>query len=267
MAALLPFAIPGILGLLSSIPSIVSLARGKGGKLRRVRRVRRHARKGGMIKRHKRYLRVKHHKGRGVIADVVGGIPLIGSLLGPLIKSFGGKITQRQKINLMKMLIKRKGRGLVNQNTKRPFALVSRMRGRGLVNQTTKRPFALTSRIRMGGLLSPAGGKIVIRRGHYRQLPHRRIRVRGSGMLLHPTRSMRGIPLSAEDAKLIGRTVFPKSIPTNLVDKFIQKVDPNYNIFMKGNGMLLSRRGGKIHHRRLHKRRHNRIGRGYPYRF
>jgi hypothetical protein len=114
--------IPAALAGVSGIMDIVNSARRMGGK----RRVKKKCKKclpckagEGLryIRRNKLYRRRKR-RGRGIVADVFGGIPLLGSILGPIVKAMGGK----------------------------------RIRGRGLVDMAIKRPYY------RGGLLAPAGG-------------------------------------------------------------------------------------------------------------
>lgn len=208
------FIIPAIAALPSLIGGIMSLVNsGKklsGGQLMMLHRLSHHPRHGGKIMTilrkyhrlhpHRAYHRRKMHKrrkGRGVVADVAGSIPLLGSILGPIIRAFGGKIRHR-----------RRGHGLAPMYYARPYAgmglrrrkyhkhkkLHKKHHGHGLSPMYYARPYSgmgllapIGSRMLLKGrgLLAPAGGYMpyawrggTIRKGHLRKIPGRRARVR-----------------------------------------------------------------------------------------
>jgi hypothetical protein len=153
---------------------------------------------------------MRKRRGRGVVSDILGKIPLLGSFLGPIAQAFGGRLTKRQ------IMAACRGRGLAPMRYKRPYVGIggsirrghyrivngrrvhvrpTKVRGRGLAPMRYKRPY-----VGIGGLLNPAGG--TIRRGHYRYVNGRRVHVRpsvvhGRGMHLYvrkkrPMRRRRG---------------------------------------------------------------------------
>lgn len=101
----------------------------RGGKVKRHHYKKKHVKRGshkvgypkGMGKMKRRY----KMKGRGVVADTLGNIPLIGALLGPLAKAFGGKLKRMPKRN-RKAAIR---------------ALIHRLRGKGLSPMYIRRPY------------------------------------------------------------------------------------------------------------------------------
>lgn len=106
----------------------------KGGKIRhkkhRGRRGGRHVnlhRAGGRL--HKKHLKrpMRGPYGRGVVADTLGNIPLLGMVLGPLAKAFGGKL-KGAKTN------KKARRAMI-------LALVKKLRGKGLSPLSIRRPY------------------------------------------------------------------------------------------------------------------------------
>lgn len=93
MAALLPLLAMGIPALLSGVSGIMGIANEAkklhGGRLRHYRR------KGKGIK-HRPHLHVGRRKrGRGVAANIIGSIPLLGNILGPIVSALGGRVRRR----------------------------------------------------------------------------------------------------------------------------------------------------------------------------
>lgn len=195
MIPLLAMAIPA---LLSGIHSAVDIARSsrayaqgkgirhryamrrKGGRMRHLKR------KGGRVHHRKNY--AKHaRRGKGVFADIVSGIPLLGSVAGPLIRSLGGRISRGR--------VFKRGHGLAPMHMRSLTALARGPKGYGgrLMPYGAITPAAMIHKMlpmmKYGrGLLMPAGG--AVRRGHYRVVNGRRVRVaptivRGKGLRRH----------------------------------------------------------------------------------
>ncbi len=151
--------------------------RRRGGAVRR-RPKRKHVRrqKGGRLHRRKRA------RGRGVIADTLGSVPLLGALLGPLAKAFGGKLKRMPTKNrraLMFALARRlRGKGLSPMYIRRPYVSsgcgLSPMyirrpyvsSGCGLRRAGSRRPGYHLAR-RHGGRLAPIGGEYKIANKSY----------------------------------------------------------------------------------------------------
>lgn len=116
-----------------------------GGKVYRKRHIRK-ARKGrgGRIKKTYKY------KGKGVVADTLGSIPLLGALLGPLAKAFGGKLKKmprkHRRAAIMAIMRKLAGKGLSPMYLRRPYV----SSGCGLSPMYLRRPYT-------GGRLAPIG--------------------------------------------------------------------------------------------------------------
>jgi len=210
MAALIPLgltALGAIPNLISGFMGIAENARKlRGGKLRK--HVLRHMhkrpirRRGGRV--HKKRL-VK--SGRGVVADTLSNIPLLGAMLGPLARAFGGKLKKmplrQRRLYAMKLLRQLRGKGLAPMYMQRPYV------GMGLAPYGSKRshggyiPYTFKSGIRRSlapmymqrpyvgmGLLAPAGGAVVVRKGHLRKIPGRAARVRVAPTLAITGRGM-----------------------------------------------------------------------------
>ena len=180
MAHLLLPAALGLPGLIGGIMSAVEAGkRLSGGRIRR-RPLHRPMRIGGKLKKNKR------KRGRGVAADIIGGIPLLGAIAGPLVRALGGKVRRRRVA---------KGRGLVPIHIYQPIAYGAGLLGPGMAGISravikTHPLIGKTSSGRMipivGGLLSPTGIGSSVRRGHYRYVGGKRVHVsptivRGSG--------------------------------------------------------------------------------------
>lgn len=176
---LIPLAM-GIPGLIGGIMDAVSAGKRlqRGGRLRRRRVVRR--KYGGKIKRQV-HRKANRKYGRGIAADIASALPLIGPLAGPLVRALGGRIHRRAK-HYRKL---RRGRGMGYSGYVKPKMLS--LMGSGLPHTHIYQPIAVGSgllgpgRYRpavYGGLLSPTGGAVVHRKGHYRMAKGRRIYVR-----------------------------------------------------------------------------------------
>jgi hypothetical protein len=137
IAAAVPALLGSVAGALDIAHKVKTLKSGSGMASKRTVRRRVYRRKGTSAARRRKY-------GRGIVSDALGGIPLIG----PLLASLGSKIG----------LGYQHGRGLANLNIKSlPYTAGYRHSGMGLYAPG-----------RRGGLLTAAGGKVHVRRGHYR---------------------------------------------------------------------------------------------------
>src|ERR1700744_1484401 len=119
---------------------------GKGGRMMH------YARKRGGRVHYVRKRREMKRRGRGIAADVVGSIPIVGSLLGPLIRAFGGRVYRKKRV------VQKRGRGLAPMQIHYPIAYG------GLLGP---------GKYRHGkGLLSPTGygGTVVHRKGYYKYM-------------------------------------------------------------------------------------------------
>ncbi len=222
MAALIPIGLSALGAIPSFISGIMGIADNarklRGGKVRRHRVVHRaikHKRRGGKIHRKRRVK--KHRRGRGVVADTLSNIPLLGALLGPLAKAFGGKL-RRMPAHKRRLIIRKlmAGRGLAPMYMQRPYvgmgltarphhkmARKPKLHGKGLAPYgSTKRlggyiPYTFRSGVGRGlapmymqrpyvgrGLLAPAGGA-VYRKGHLRKIPGRAAKVRVAPTMVH----------------------------------------------------------------------------------
>lgn len=170
-------AIPSLIGGIMN--SIIAGKKLSGGRLRRKRYVKKHKRgrklfkegkglvhmrrRGGAIKKHpkrKHYKKKKggrirktyKMKGRGVVADTLGSVPLLGMVLGPLAKAFGGKLARMPKRNrkaaLRALLYRLRGKGLSPMYIRRPYV----SSGCGLSPMYIRRPYT-------GGRLGPLGSE------------------------------------------------------------------------------------------------------------
>lgn len=168
-------AIPSLIGGIMN--SIIAGKKLSGGRLRRKRYVKKHKRgrklfkegkglvhvrrRGGAIKKRpkrKHYKKKKggrirktyKMKGRGVVADTLGSVPLLGMVLGPLAKAFGGKLARIPKRNrkaaLRALLYRLRGKGLSPMYIRRPYV----SSGCGLSPMYIRRPYT-------GGRLGPLG--------------------------------------------------------------------------------------------------------------
>jgi hypothetical protein len=221
MAALLPF-LPALLsGALGAIPGIISLARGKGGKLIVIRKPHKRV--------HKKYGRGK--RGRGVVADMLSGIPLAGSFLGPLVRSLGGRLRKRtykkkhighggnnmmwkrtylpryNKLQgygllspaggrLRKRTYKKRkvGRGGNNMMWKRTYLpRYHKLQGYGLLRAAGGRLRKRTYKKRKVGRGKKCGGMIHTRKGHYRTTPYGK-RVHVKAAKVHTGRGLLRLP-------------------------------------------------------------------------
>ncbi len=182
MAAFLPLG----LAAASAIPSLISGIMGIANEAKKAR--------GGRLRRRGVRAGIKHkRKGRGVVADTLGNVPLLGALLGPLARALGGRVNRRGK-GLSPMYIRRPyvGMGLSPLGRYRGGALHHRkgyykyaggkrihvrptlVHGSGLSPMYIRRPYVGM------GLLAPAGGAIHHRKGHYRKVNGHRVHVRPS---------------------------------------------------------------------------------------
>jgi len=189
MAALLPMLAMGIPAVLSGISGIMGIANEAkklhGGRIGRLRR-----RRGGKLGHvvhakktvvrpmkaqkvgtrryvvrnrankpttHKKtyYASSRIHKGKGAAADVISRIPLLGSILGPIVSAFGGKLKLSKLHKMVKhmpakqrrfVLRKLAGKGLSPMYIQRPYV------GRGLSPMYIQRPYVGR------GMLTPPGG-------------------------------------------------------------------------------------------------------------
>lgn len=101
-------------------------------------------------------------RGRGVVSDLLKGIPLIGPIIGGLAGNIGLGMKRTKR-----SLAYASGRGLAVMHPKK---VMSGRRGHGLAVMHAKNLGHLGGRLRpgKGGLLNAAGGRI--RRGHYRYI-------------------------------------------------------------------------------------------------
>lgn len=183
MAALLPLLAMGIPALFGAITGGINIANAIKGRGVRRRRGGRHHKVAGARRRGGRVVAMRKHykkrkggalspqayrairrlvnaplnnlraglmkrggkvkRGRGVFADILGSIPLLGSIAGPIVRSLGGRVRKH-------------GKGLSPMYLMRPYV------GRGL--------------------LAPAGGLVHHRKSHLRKVRGhaKKIRVRGS---------------------------------------------------------------------------------------
>ena len=157
-------------------------------------------------------LRSRRRRGKG-IADVLGGIPILGSLLGPIAKMFGGRIQKRKKRGggASMRFVPFKGKGLANLHIRgirriyggrlTPGSMSSvyqKLAGKGLGSRFAMPQFKKASfapyRMRTAGLLAPAGrgmlrGGAVAVKGHYKYAAsgkrvHVRPHIKGAGVRL-----------------------------------------------------------------------------------
>lgn len=89
--------------------------KGKGGKLIRIRPAK------------------VHRQGKGVIADTLGSVPLLGALLGPIAKALGGKVRKGYK-----KPIKRRYKGGRHGNLHRMSTTINRVLSGGRIKRVTK---------------------------------------------------------------------------------------------------------------------------------
>lgn len=179
----LPYILSAVPGLLSGAASIYQMAKGRGG---------------GRINR-KRVRRIR--KGRGPVAQALGSIPLLGTLLGPLASAFGGKLRRKRlayrKIRKAKGLeidyyhphfTSRSGQGMIKYGMikyKKKKRVHRRKRTGGMLGPPGYQHGLLTKHF-LGGLLAPAGGRSFRVKGHYRYTPsgkrvHVKAHVSGKG--------------------------------------------------------------------------------------
>lgn len=200
MAALLPLLAMGIPALLSGVSGIMGIAdqakKLRGGRLRRM-----HHKRGGRVHHIRRRIHMRRRKlGRGVAANILGSIPVLGSILGPIVSAMGGRVRRRHHKRM-------RGHGLSPMYYTRPYVgmgmrrhhkrMRHRKRGHGLSPMYYTRPYVgmgmlgpLGSHVlaKYGrGLLAPAGGYKpyiggTVRKGHYRK-----IRGRGARIRVRPT--------------------------------------------------------------------------------
>jgi len=100
--AFLPMAammgVPAILSAISGIMGIAQQAKQmKGNGLRKRRRLLRKRNKGGnlplsSIVKLARNPYLNRRRGRGAAADIIGNIPILGSLIGPIVRALGGRV-------------------------------------------------------------------------------------------------------------------------------------------------------------------------------
>lgn len=193
MAHMIPMLALGVPAVLSGISSILDIAGSakklSGGKIRRYRKMNKRRNYGGAVKR--KYVRKSYKKGKGVAADIAGSIPILGSLLSPLIKAFGGQMKRKRTIKKRTRYIK--GRGLAPLAISHPYSSnvgkgmlyppggqmsIYHKRGGSLVSGLLKSAILGNGLLSpAGGLLRPAGG-LIHRRGHYRYVNGKRIHVK-----------------------------------------------------------------------------------------
>lgn len=170
MAALLPLLAMGIPALLSGVSGIMGIAdqakKLRGGRLRRM-----HHKRGGRVHHIRRRIHMRRRKlGRGVAANILGSIPVLGSILGPIVSAMGGRVRRRHHKRM-------RGHGLSPMYYTRPYV------GMGMLGPLGSHVLAKYGR----GLLAPAGGYKpyiggTVRKGHYRK-----IRGRGARIRVRPT--------------------------------------------------------------------------------
>lgn len=130
----------------------------------------------------KRILR-KRLYGRGVVADTLGKIPLLGGILGPIVRALGGRVKKSYKKK--GGLLFPAGRGLSPMYIARPYVGAglrkkkksSPKRKKGGRYGNLHRMSTTINSILRGG--KPAGGALVPRKGYYRKGPSgKRVHVR-----------------------------------------------------------------------------------------
>jgi hypothetical protein len=162
----LPALLSGVSGVMDIVGSAKKLS---GGRIRRKRVVhRKRATYGGRIKMRRP---VRHRRGRGIASDIIGQIPLIGQLLGPIVKAMGGRIIMRRggRAHMMRC----RGRGLAPMRYKKPYI------GQGMLTPPGGTMVLYAKKAAGYGLLGPAGGSIH-RRGHYRHVNGKRVHVKAT---------------------------------------------------------------------------------------
>lgn len=138
-------AIPSIIGGIMN--AVLAGKKLTGGRLHRKRL---HKKGKGLVNNHKRRQRRHKRKGKGVVADTLGSVPLLGAILGPLAKVFGGKLKRMPKKHrraaVMALARKLHGKGLSPMYIRRPYV----SSGCGLSPMYIRRPYS-------GGRLAPIG--------------------------------------------------------------------------------------------------------------
>lgn len=245
-AALLPMLAMGVPAVLSGISSIMEMVHtgkqlrgGRLGKKRSAHKKRRHQRGGKLVlsplekktkaaskkragyelrklrtlQKNVRALRTKgmglySKRGKGVVSDTLGKIPLLGMLLGPIASALGGKI-RRTAGSRLKRRVLRKGRGLAPMKIHKYIGGMLTAPGGTMAVYQKRLPILPNSGMKsysvnkiQGGttyrpnLIPPdsmthfgkylVGGKIILRKGHYRNINGNRIRIKPVGGLLSP---------------------------------------------------------------------------------
>ena len=140
-------AIPSIIGGIMN--AVLAGKKLSGGRLRH-KRLRKRKGKGLIHKKRIHRKGKRNVKGKGVVADTLGSVPLLGALLGPLARAFGGKLKKMPKKHrraaIVAMMRKLHGRGLSPMYIRRPYV----SSGCGLSPMYIRRPYA-------GGRLTPLG--------------------------------------------------------------------------------------------------------------
>lgn len=177
MAHLLLPAVLGLPGLIGGIMSAIEAGkRLHGGRIRRLHPLHKAMGRGGRLGKRRVH---KKRAGRGIAADIVGGIPLLGAIAGPLVRALGGRVRHRR-------MAKHRGRGLVPMHIYQPIAYGAGLIAPGPIPRYAKPDIrhmmmGITSSGKripiMGGLLSPTGVGGSMRRGHYRYVHGKRIHV------------------------------------------------------------------------------------------
>jgi hypothetical protein len=279
MASLIPYAMMGLPALLSGISGIMGIV-DQGRKLKGGRLLKRHykAHRGGVLRRKKH--KKARRRGRGAAADMISSIPLIGSLVGPLVRAMGGRLRRKHRVvrhkglkgriplhkggllspaggrlarRVGRMRVKhhrRRGHGLSPMYIHRPYVglgLIRHHRGHGLSPMYIHRPYVgLGLRKHHKGLkgrtpLHRRGGMLTPPGGHYMPL------LKQMALTL-PAISGPHSKSKLKPKSFPGSAYAPKSFPT-----FINPTKP-LNATRAGLGMLVSYRGTGIHVRRGHYR-------------
>ncbi len=206
---------------------------------------------GGRVHKRK-HKHMRKHRGKGVLADIVGKIPLLGSLAGPLISMLGGRIRHRK--HTKKTHRTPRGRGLAPMYQYRPYVggrlrrrkhprKHKKARGRGLAPMYQYKPY-------LGGMLMPSGGPTMPHgyRGGVLSLPGAHLMPGG----YHP--APRWALLS--NKATITPYMPPKPPGPGMIMSALSAVKGFLDNAKTGDGLHRRRRhvkkhrGGKIHHRK-----------------
>jgi hypothetical protein len=181
---LLAMGIPALLSGISGIMGIVDQAkRMKGGHLRRYRggrlmhRLMFRKRYGGRLRKHKYHKHKRYHRGKGMAADIISQIPLLGGIAGPIVRALGGRLHHKGYHKIvhtlygpkLKYIKGNRGHGLAPMYMKRPYTGCGMLYLPGVTNRIIKthggriRRHKKVHRRHGRGLIAPAGGYLPYR--------------------------------------------------------------------------------------------------------